>query len=80
MKWDKRFARRTQRGTGVVEKSLDRPVLEEHSRQRKRCAQMHKATERQSMFEETQDNTGERERHQMTKSLDSALQTWDFIP
>lgn len=40
---------------------------------------MNKATERQRMLEKTWDNAEERERHQMTKSLDSVLQTWDFI-
>lgn len=37
-------------------KSLDRPILKEHSRQREHCTRILRGTERQRMFEEIQEN------------------------
>lgn len=41
-------------------KSLDRPALIEHPRQREQCTEMLKGMERQRVFEEIHDNAKEK--------------------
>lgn len=56
-------------------KSLDRPALIEHPRQREHCTQMLKGAERQRVFEETHENAKERD-GSVDKELGFCLADW----